>query len=521
MQAEFVPYELYERAGLPPTWLPRSCISWGSGGDGAYGKPGGTLYSDVLSVTIGADATSKEVQVALDLSHEVHDSRADSPGCAGLGPGVDSEYIKTVQIVSPSLSAFWKRNVSLEACVLLPGGFAQHPDARYPTVVSHGHFSPSMPASGGGPWHPAAPACDPDAPVSATNPKTGYACVQDIYGHLLYRNWTDLSSDGVFAGARMLLVTLNHPTPFFDDSYAVDSASTGPYGHAINYELIPEVERRYRGLGQGWARGLYGGSTGGWESVATQVLYPDRFNGAYAACPDPITFTSYVTTNIYEADNAFYYNSDFRTTPRPGQRDHYSGQTWPGFGHPYGQTTVTAAETNHRELVLGSHSRSCGQWDVWEQVFSPVCDDGFPCRLYDKKTGALNRTVAAHWREHYDLGHIMKRDWATLGPKLQGKMHIFVGGSDTFFLSNAVMDVQDFLQTTTDPASDAEIVLGTHGGRGYEHCFRGFDAARNPDGSPQPNSLSRLTYNQAFLPRMAAHFAKTAPKGADVTSWRY
>ena len=335
---------------------------------------------------------------------------------------------------------------------------------------------------------------------------------------------------------------------------AVDSESTGPYGHAINYELIPEVERRYRGLGAGWARGLYGGSTGGWESVATQVLYPDRFNGpvncfaehlfqieraarpgfsflrtvlcnfmtrAYAACPDPITFTSYVTTNIYEADNAFFYNSDFRKTPRPGQRDHYSGQTWPGFGHPYGQTTVTAAETNHRELVLGSHSRSCGQWDVWEQVFSPVCADGFPCRMYDKKTGAINQTVARHWRDNFDLGHIMQRDWKTLGPKLQGKMHIFVGGSDTFFLVDAVMDVQDWLKTTANPASDAEIVVGTHDGRGYEHCFRGFDAARNPDGSPQPNSLSRLTYNQAFLPRMAAHFAKTAPKGADVTSWRY
>ena len=106
VQGEFVPYELYERAGLPPTWLPHSCISWGSGNDGAYGKPGGTLYTDVISVTIGGD--DADATVALELAHEVHDSRADSPGCAGLGPGVDSEYIKTVQIVSPSLSAFWK-----------------------------------------------------------------------------------------------------------------------------------------------------------------------------------------------------------------------------------------------------------------------------------------------------------------------------------------------------------------------------------------------------------------------------
>ena len=90
--------------------------------------------------------------------------------------------------------------------------------------------------------------------------------------------------------------------------------------------------------------------------------------------------------------------------------------------------------------------------------------------------------------------------------------------------ANAVMDLQDWATDPDhpiDPPWGGEIVIGAHGGRGYEHCFRGFDAARNPDGSPQPNSLSRLTYNQAFLPRMAAHFAKTAPKGADVTSWRY
>ena len=173
----------------------------------------------------------------------------------------------------------------------------------------------------------------------------------------------------------------------------------------------------------------------------------------------------------------------------------------------------------------------------------------------------------------------MERDWATLGPKLAGKLHLFVGASDTFFLTNAVMDAEDFFASTANPASDAEVggrlgwrgggggaaamtalapapasalapalaparmtvldmsfvngpcgavsqvVVGAHGGRGYEHCFRGYEYApgEGPETGalPLPNSITRLTYNQAFLPAMADHFAATAPDGADVTSWRY
>jgi hypothetical protein len=300
----------------------------------------------------------------------------------------------------------------------------------------------------------------------------------------------------------------------------VNSASLGPYGDAIVTELIPEVESRYNGLGQGWARGLYGGSTGGWETLATQVFYPDDFNGAFSACPDPISFTSYATIDIYSDTNAYFYNSDFKQTPRPGQRDDYSGVTWPGYGHPYGQTTTTIQEANHRELVLGTHSRSCGQWDIWEAVFGPVCEDGFPCRLFHKMTGVMNSTVADHWKENFDLKNIMDRDWDELGPKLQGKLHLFVGNSDTYFLTNAVMDTEDFFSSTSNPTSDAEIVIGTHHGRGYEHCFRGYEYEGDSD-TPLPNSITRLTYNQAFIPRMADQFVSTAPSGSDVSSWRY
>ena len=157
----------------------------------------------------------------------------------------------------------------------------------------------------------------------------------------------------------MLLIEIQHPTPFYDDSYAVNSANNGPYGDAIMYELIPEIERRFRGIGQGWARFTYGGSTGGWEAMAVQMFYPDEFNGAWVACPDPIDFRAYTVVNIYEDKNAYYQDGPFKRMPRPGLRNY--------LGH----VTTTLEQMNHRELALGTRTRSGDQWDVWESVYSP------------------------------------------------------------------------------------------------------------------------------------------------------
>lgn len=510
IQAELFLYDTYSRKGMPEVLFPVSCVSAG-GANGEYAKPDGTPYSPVDKVTIPVQNSTNSI-VTVDLS--LVTPRAMSPGCAGRGDGVDSDWIKTVRIESTLLSEFWGRSISLEACVLVPLGWddqESHADATYPLVIAHGHYSPLF--SPGGEFQETEPTCDPAL--------DGYNCVDEYYAFYLYRNWTSADPTvSAFNGTRMIVMTINHPVPLFDDSYAVNSASLGPYGDAIIQELVPEVEKRFHGIGAGWARGLMGGSTGGWESIGMQVLYPDDFNSAFAACPDPITFTSYATLNIYEESNAYYYDSPFKRTERPGQRDSYSGTTYPGYGHPYGQTTATMREQNHRELVLGTKSRSCGQWDIWEAVFSPVCEDGFPCRLYDKKSGKINGTVASYWKENFDLAAIMARDWATLGPKLQGKLNIFVGNSDTFFLTNAVMDMEDFLMSTNNPSSDATVTIGVHDGRGFEHCFRGYEYD-DATGAPLPNSITRLTYNQAFLPKMAQHFVSSAPDGADVVSWRY
>jgi hypothetical protein len=318
-----------------------------------------------------------------------------------------------------------------------------------------------------------------------------YNRVQQSYQHELYQQWTSPEFP------RHLVVEIQHPTPFYDDSYAVNSANNGPYGDAIMQELIPHIEQEFRGIGEGWARFTYGGSTGGWEAMAVQVFYPDDFNGAYVACPDPIDFRAFTVVNLYEDENAYWIESDFKRTPRPGRRDY--------LGH----VSATLEEMGHLEAVLGSKTRSGQQWDVWESVYSPVGDDGYPRRIWDKITGDIDHEVADYWRENYDLVHILRRDWATLGPKLAGKLHIYVGEMDNYYLNNAVYLAEEFLESTTDPYYAGEV---TYGGRD-EHCWNG-----DPT---QPNAISRLRYVQMYAPRMVERMMASHPPGADLTSWRY
>jgi hypothetical protein len=398
----------------------------------------------------------------------------------------DSKYIRHVTIVSERLSKFWGRPVTIGANVLLPEGYDTHPNARYPLVVNHGHFPYTFDGFRAEPHDPSAPCT-----YSARFRLDCYNRIEDSLAHDFYRTWTGPNFP------RVLLIDIRHPTPFYDDSYAVNSANNGPYGDAIMYELIPEVEKRFRGIGQGWARFTYGGSTGGWEAMAVQMFYPEEFNGAWIACPDPIDFRAYTVVDIYQDRNAYYLDSPWKRTPRPAQRN------W------LGQVSAILEETNHRELALGSKGRSGDQWDIWQAVYSPVSADGYPKPIWDKLTGEIDRSVAEYWREHYDLGHILRRDWKTLGPKVRGKLKLYVGDMDNYYLNNAVYLVEDFLKTVNDPPADAEVDYGDRA----EHCWNG-DHTR-------PNAYSRLRYHQMFIPRIMDQIRRNHPAGADTVSWRY
>ncbi len=260
----------------------------------------------------------------------------------------DTEWIKHIKVKSEKLSEFWGRDVYLGAHVLLPKGFNEHPEAKYPLMVFHGHFPSDF---GGFRTTPPDPNMKPEN--STRFNLEGYNIIQEQESYDFYKRWNEPDFP------RFLIIEIQHPTPYYDDSYAVNSASQGPYGDAITYELIPEIEKQFRGMGDGWSRFLYGGSTGGWEALAVQVKYPEEYNGCFAACPDPIDFRAYCLTNIYEDENAYYYQSEHKKLEVPAHRDFL------------GQIQSTLREGNHLELVLGDKSRSGQQFDIWEATYSP------------------------------------------------------------------------------------------------------------------------------------------------------
>jgi hypothetical protein len=260
---------------------------------------------------------------------------------------------------------------------------------------------------------------------------------------------------------------------------------------------MPAIEKQFRGIGQGWAHFLYGGSTGGWEALAVQMFYPENYNGTFAACPDPVDFRAFTNIDIYRDKNAFAIEGPHKSVDQPGMRDY--------LGH----VTATQRDLNHYELALGTNGRSGEQFDIWQAVYSPVGADGYPQKIFNKQTGEIDHRVAQYWRDHYDLSHILARDWATLGPKLRGKIHIYVGSADTYFLNDAVYYIEDFLKGTKDPPYEGEVKYGDRA----EHCWNGDPAL--------PNYLSRLHYNTMYLPKMLERMEKTAPPGADLKSWRY
>jgi len=399
----------------------------------------------------------------------------------------DTKYIKHIKIQSKMLTEFWGRPMYLGAHVLVPEGFDTHPNARYPLMIYHGHF----PSDFGG-FSTEPPAADMDTSDYSERFKIyGYNKIEAQEAYNFYKQWTGKNFP------RFLVVEIQHANPYYDDSYAVNSQNLGPYGDAIMFELLPEIEKQFRGIGQGWARFTYGGSTGGWEALAVQMFYPDEFNGCFAACPDPIDFRSLSLVDIYKDKNAYWYDSEFKKLPRPSHRDYL------------GQIQATMEENNHYELVLGTKSRSGEQWDIWEAVYSPQGEDGYPQRIFDKETGEINRGVANYWKENYDLRYVLERDWKTLGPKLQGKIHIYCGDMDNYYLNNAVYQMEEFLRGTKNPFYKGEVDYGDRA----EHCWNG--------DHENPNYISRLRYNTMYLPRILKRIQESAPKGADTRSWRY
>jgi len=405
-----------------------------------WNRSPGNLYSEPQRVHIDP-AIAKPIRITLN--------RKIPP----IEPPVDTSYVKHIKFKSEILSTWWGHDIYLGAIVVLPEGFDAHPDARYPVAYNQGHFPTTF--------------------------------------QLRDQFLEDWKSGKL---GRFLIVLMQHPTPFYDDSYAVNSANNGPYGDALTQELMPRVEKQFRAIAQPWARTVYGGSTGGWESLAWQVFYPDLFNGTWTFCPDPVDFRYFQMVNIYQDKNAFYPNSPWKTEPiRPWQRT------------PDDQVLMSQRDASHLEEVLGTRGRSGDQMDIFMATYGPVGTDGYPKLLYDKWTGVIDPDVARYWKDHYDLRAIMERDWKTLGPKLQGKLHLYVGEMDSYYLEEAALLLKDFLDKTTDPSANATFDIGERA----PHCYSG------------KADYAGQRAEQRILPQMLDRMLKTAPPGADVKSWRY
>jgi hypothetical protein len=401
--------------------------------------------------------------VALALTEVIQPIEPLRPGeVLQQGNPRDTERVRFVKIRSALVSEFWGRDMYIGANVLLPRGWEDEPEARYPVVYLEGHFPGRAAPFGFG--------------------RTG--------GRAREAGFTEFwLSDGA---PRVIVVSIRDANPYYDTSYAVNSANVGPYGDAIVQELIPYVEERFRAIGEPWARVVAGGSTGGWEALALQVWHPDFFGGAWGWCPDPVDFHYYQIVNIYDDDNAYYAGEPLHRVERPSAR------------HPDGNIRYTMRQDGHFERAVGPDSRSGGQWAIWEAVFGPVGENGYPRPIWDHYTGAIDRDVAAYWRANFDITHRLRTQWATLGPKLTGKLHVAIGDMDTFYLEEAVYLMEDALRGLKDPDPAATFEYG----RRQPHCWIG--ASRERPGEP-------LSYAE-FVRIAARYMAERAPAGTP-TPW--
>lgn len=358
-----------------------------------------------------------------------------SGGTMQQGNPQDTEQVKYVKIRSELLSRFWGRDMYIGANVLLPRDYHTRPDKRYATLYHLGHFPGGR------------------APFNFGARAQGRGAGFDEF-------WMSP------AAPELAVVAIRDANPYYDTSYSVNSANVGPYGDAIRTELIPYLEREFRLEPSPDARVLAGGSTGGWEALALQIFYPDDFAGAWGWCPDAVDFRHYQIVDIYNDDNAYVLDRGWLQVERPGMR------------RADGLVLYTMRDENYLELAVGSRSRSAGQWAIWEAVYGPVGDDGYPARIWDPVTGDIDRAVADHWRENYDLTEHLRRHWPEIGPRLAGRLHVTVGDMDNYYLELAVYRMQALLESVTDPPADATFEYGRREG----HCWIGHSRERPGEG---------------------------------------
>ena len=351
----------------------------------------GNLYSEVETI---------------DLTHN---QNIHIPITKEIGPRklAEHELLKEIDIKSEILSDWWEKEIRLKAAVFLPREFTENSTKKYPVRYNVAGY--------GG----------------------RYTRAERMLRDL---DWW-LSDEA----PEVINVFLDGEGPF-GDSYQLNSENSGPYGTALIEELIPYIEKEFRAIGTPETRFVEGCSTGGWVSLALQLIYPDFFGGCFSYSPDPVDFHHFQLIDIYEDENAYMNEYDFI---RPLARN------------VTGEPVISFKDFVQYENVQGwsdSYVTSGGQFSAFTALFSPKGEDGLPVPLFDPVTGEIDRDVAEHWKK-YDLKLLTDSSWESLGPKIAGKIWIWGADMDNFYLNPALRSFEKMLQQKKNPKADAVITF--------------------------------------------------------------
>jgi hypothetical protein len=400
-------------------------------GDGApYVDGEGSLVTPAVDLEVHGGPQT--INLAFDSVTPVEAFTGKEVGGCSQGNYADKALLKYVKIRSEKLSHFWGRDMYVGANILLPAGYsARDRNTRYPVLYSQNHWT-------GG---------------------------EAAYGYSSNQAFSKAWDNGIIPGTngapdkpapKLIIVGFRHEAPYYDDSYGVNTANMGPYGDAINDELIPYIDKMFNTIAQPYARIQDGGSTGGWISAASLIFRPDLFGACFSSYPDSLDFHRHQDIELYTNKNAYQKaNGDSIGSIRT-------------FNNDTEIVLTTVAQENHWELVFGTSSRSFLQWDIWNAVFGIQGLNGYPLEPWDKVTGEIYPDAVEFWKE-MDLANHIVSNWnnaKNLGKALRGRIFIYVGTHDNYYLNGGVTEFEKRVNGLGGPNwANFTILPGqTHGG---------------------------------------------------------
>ena len=338
----------------------------------------GNLSSEVLTVELSPE---REDRFELTLSNVVR------------GPSLpaERENLKWVEWRSEMLSEFYGRDVYHRAGVALPPGY--HDEDRADVL-----------------W-----------PAQYVIPGFGGR-------HEMAQRYATTYGSPAAAAIVPLFVTivLDPESPLGHHGF-VDSENHGPRGTALVEEFIPHLESEFRLVSETEARVVTGHSSGGWSSLWLQLNWPEVFGACWSSAPDPIDFSAFQKTNLYE-DESMYVMPNGEETPSYRMRTREGREV----------IAMTVRQEVLVEYAMHPAGGSGQQWDAWMAMFSPRDPEtGYPKRMFDPKTGRINREVVEHWKP-FDITRRVGENWEKYGPIVSERVRLVCGARDCYYLNRAV-----------------------------------------------------------------------------------